>query len=81
MTTNNEEIYKRAVYYHDFWRSHVGLEDDIYNDPVDTQFPVLSWNYRMSEIMGAILPLPVWSFGRLGGASGGEFDISRFTSG
>ena len=31
------------------------LDDDIYNDPVDTQFPVLSWNYRMSEIMGSIL--------------------------
>ena len=55
VTTNNEEIYKRAVYYHDFWRSHVELEDDIYDQPGDTQFPVLSWNYRMSEIMGAIL--------------------------
>lgn len=55
VTTNNEDIYKRAVYAHDFWRSHVELEDDIYNDPIDTQFPVLSWNYRMSEIMGAIL--------------------------
>ncbi len=55
VTTNNEEIYKRAVYYHDFWRSHVDLADDDMNDPVDTQFPVLSWNYRMSEIMGAIL--------------------------
>jgi dTDP-4-amino-4,6-dideoxygalactose transaminase len=55
LTTNNEEIYKRAVYAHDFWRSHVDLEDDDLNDPVDTQFPVLSWNYRMSEIMGAIL--------------------------
>ena len=55
VTTNNENIYKDAVYAHDFWRSHVELEDDVYNDPVDTQFPVLSWNYRMSEIMGAIL--------------------------
>ena len=55
VTTNDEDIYKRAVYAHDFWRSHVELEDDIYNDPVDTQFPVLSWNYRMSEIMGSIL--------------------------
>ncbi len=55
VTTNNEDIYKRAVFAHDFWRSHVDLEDDIYNDPVDTQFPVLSWNYRMSEIMGSIL--------------------------
>ena len=55
VTTNDEEIYRRAVYYHDFWRSHVGLEDDIYDQPGDTQFPVLSWNYRMSEIMGAIL--------------------------
>ena len=55
VTTNNEEVYKRAVYYHDFWRSHVELEDDSYDQPGDTQFPVLSWNYRMSEIMGAIL--------------------------
>ena len=55
VTTNNEDIYKRAVYAHDFWRSHVDLDDDIYNDPVDTQFPVLSWNYRMSEIMGSVL--------------------------
>jgi dTDP-4-amino-4,6-dideoxygalactose transaminase len=55
VTTNNEDIYKRAVYAHDFWRSHVDLEDDDLNDPSDTQFPVLSWNYRMSEIMGAIL--------------------------
>ena len=55
VTTNNEDIYKRAVYAHDFWRSHVELEDDDLNDPADTQFPVLSWNYRMSEIMGSIL--------------------------
>lgn len=55
VTTNNEDIYKHAVFAHDFWRSHVDLEDDDMNDPVDTQFPVLSWNYRMSEIMGAIL--------------------------
>lgn len=55
VTTNNEDMYKRSVYYHDFWRSHVALEDDDMNDPADTQFPVLSWNYRMSEIMGAIL--------------------------
>ncbi len=55
VTTNDEDIYRRAVYAHDFWRSHVELENDVYDQPGDTQFPVLSWNYRMSEIMGAIL--------------------------
>jgi len=55
VTTNDPAIYKRAVLYHDFWRGWIKLPDDEYFDPEDTQFPVLSWNYRMSELSGAIL--------------------------
>jgi dTDP-4-amino-4,6-dideoxygalactose transaminase len=55
ITTNNQEIYDRCLLYHDFWRSGVRTERDTHFVPDHVTYPVLSWNYRMTEFCGAIL--------------------------
>src|SRR5207244_7910234 len=48
-------IYNRCVLYHDFWRSALRREEDGDYVPGHVMFPVLSWNFRMTEFCGAIL--------------------------
>jgi dTDP-4-amino-4,6-dideoxygalactose transaminase len=55
ITTNNPAIYNKAILYHDFWRAKLRREEDVDFLPNRVNFPVLSWNYRMSELHGALL--------------------------
>jgi dTDP-4-amino-4,6-dideoxygalactose transaminase len=55
ITTNNAEIYNKCILYHDFWRGAVRREEDVHYLPGRVNFPVLSWNYRMTEFCGALL--------------------------
>lgn len=55
ITTNHAEIYNKCILYHDFWRGAVRREEDVYYLPNRVNFPVLSWNYRMTEFCGALL--------------------------
>jgi dTDP-4-amino-4,6-dideoxygalactose transaminase len=55
LTTNNPHIYNKAILYHDFWRSALRREEDVDYLPGRVNFPVLSWNYRMTEFCGALL--------------------------
>jgi dTDP-4-amino-4,6-dideoxygalactose transaminase len=55
VTTNDPDLYNRAVLYHDFWRGALRREEDTHYLPGRVNFPVLSWNYRMTEFCGALL--------------------------
>jgi len=55
LTTSDGAIYNRAILYHDFWRGAVHREEDVDYLPGRVTFPVLSWNYRMPELCGALL--------------------------
>jgi dTDP-4-amino-4,6-dideoxygalactose transaminase len=55
VTTNDPGIYGRSLLYHDFWRSAIRREEDVDFVPGRVTFPVLSWNYRMTEFQGALL--------------------------
>ena len=55
ITTNDASIYNKAILYHDFWRGAVRREEDVDFLPNRVNFPVLSWNYRMTEFCGALL--------------------------
>jgi dTDP-4-amino-4,6-dideoxygalactose transaminase len=55
VTTNDPAIYNKAILYHDFWRAKLRREEDVDFLPNRVNFPVLSWNYRMSELHGALL--------------------------
>jgi dTDP-4-amino-4,6-dideoxygalactose transaminase len=55
VTTNDGAIYTKAVLYHDFWRSAIRREEDAEFHAGRVTFPVLSWNYRMTELCGALL--------------------------
>jgi dTDP-4-amino-4,6-dideoxygalactose transaminase len=55
VTTNDPAIYNKAILYHDFWRAKLRREEDVDFLPGRVNFPVLSWNYRMSELHGALL--------------------------
>jgi dTDP-4-amino-4,6-dideoxygalactose transaminase len=55
VTTNDPAIYNKAILYHDFWRAKLRREEEVDFLPNRVNFPVLSWNYRMSELHGALL--------------------------
>jgi dTDP-4-amino-4,6-dideoxygalactose transaminase len=53
--TDDEELWTRCVLYHDFWRGALRLDSDDENIGWRIRFPVLSWNYRLTEFQGALL--------------------------
>jgi dTDP-4-amino-4,6-dideoxygalactose transaminase len=56
ITTNDADLYNKAVLYHDFWRGALEVRDDDHHFlPGRANFPVLSWNYRLNEFAGALL--------------------------
>jgi dTDP-4-amino-4,6-dideoxygalactose transaminase len=56
ITTSDGRLYNQAILYHDFWRSALEVRDDDHHFlPGRNNFPVLSWNYRMTEFAGALL--------------------------
>src|SRR6266542_396223 len=56
ITTNDPDLYNKAVLYHDFWRGALEVRDDDHHFlPGRANFPVLSWNYRLNEFAGALL--------------------------
>lgn len=53
--TDDEELWTRCVLYHDFWRGALRLDSEDENIGWRVRFPVLSWNYRLTEFQGALL--------------------------
>jgi len=53
--TDDAELWTRCVLYHDFWRGALRLDSEDENIGWRGRFPVLSWNYRLTELQGALL--------------------------
>jgi dTDP-4-amino-4,6-dideoxygalactose transaminase len=54
--TDDEELWRLCVRYHDPWRGRVQLDpEEDENIGWRVRFPVISWNYKMTEFQGALL--------------------------
>ena len=49
--TNDEELWRKAVYLHDLWCGGIGEPG---RDVAEHGFPVLAWNYRFTEIQAVL---------------------------
>jgi dTDP-4-amino-4,6-dideoxygalactose transaminase len=53
--TDDEELWVQCVLYHDFWRGALRTDSADADIGWRVRFPVLSWNYRLTEFQGALL--------------------------